>query len=191
MSISPDSSYARCRSLPSSIRETPRQPPPSNGFMYKRVAQLLGKRVQVEGTVVPLGGVGPAHVVDRMLVRHQGRGRHMQPEPDHRAVRAVLLHRLEGERAVEEIRAVDERGLLQPFARVVVPVRESVDHQRRADRVVEPERLDRQPLAGEPVRLTTVLDRSDLARIASKACGQSSSAPRRSPIRWSLTGMNL
>ena len=33
MSISPDSSYARCRSSGPSTRETPRQPPPSNGFM--------------------------------------------------------------------------------------------------------------------------------------------------------------
>ena len=33
MSISPDSSYARCSPAESSTRETPRQPPPSKGFM--------------------------------------------------------------------------------------------------------------------------------------------------------------
>ena len=33
ISICPDSSYARCRVSASSIRLTPRQAPPSNGFM--------------------------------------------------------------------------------------------------------------------------------------------------------------
>ena len=118
----------------------------------ERVAEVLGDLVEVELAVVLLRGVGPADVVDRVLVRHQRGRRDLQPHPDQRAVGAVLLHRLERERAVEQVGAVDQRGLLQPLARVVVPVRQPVDDQLGADRVVEPERLDGEPLARDRVR---------------------------------------
>ena len=101
----------------------------------QRVAELLGEVVEVERLVVLLRRVGPADVVDRVLVRHQRGRRDLEAEPDHRAVGAVLLHRLERERAVEQVGPVDQRRLLQPLARVVVPVRQPVDHQLGADRV--------------------------------------------------------
>ena len=127
----------------------------------QRVAELLGEVVEVERLVVLLRRVGPAHVVDGVLVGHQRGRRDLEPEPDHRAVGAVLLHRLERERAVEQVGPVDQRGLLQPLARVVVPVRQPVDHQLGADRVVEVERLDGEPLAGHGVVVAVVLDRAD------------------------------
>jgi hypothetical protein len=68
---------------------------------------------------------------------------HLQPEPDHRAVRRVLLHRLERERVVEQVDVVHQRDLLQPLARVVVPVREPVDDEVVARLVAQVERLDR------------------------------------------------
>ena len=113
--------------------------------------------------------------------------RHVEAEPDHRAVRRVLLHRLERERAVEQVGAVDQRGLLQPLARVVVPVGEPVDDQAGADRVDEVERLDRQPLAGDAgASVPSTSSGPTKRRICSKACGQSSSAPSSRPIRWSV-----
>ena len=127
----------------------------------ERVAQLLGDPVEVEGLVVPVSGVGPAHVVHGVLVGHQRGGRHLQAQPHHRAVGAVLLHRLEREGAVEQVGAVDQCCLLQPLTRVVVPVGEPVDDQRCPHRVVEPERLDRQPLAGDRVLGAAVGHRPD------------------------------
>ena len=63
----------------------------------------------------------------------------------------MLLHRLEGERRVEQVHVVHERDLLEPLARVVVPVGEPVDHQVGARLGPERERLDGQPLGGEDV----------------------------------------
>ena len=129
-----------------------------------RVAELVGDLVEVERLVVLLRGVGPAHVVDRVLVGHQDRARHLEAEPEHGAVRRVLLHRLERERAVQQVGPVDQRGLLQPLARVVVPVGEPVDDELGAHRVHQVERLDGQPLAAEGVRAAVGEgDRSDAA----------------------------
>jgi hypothetical protein len=58
----------------------------------------------------------------------------------------VLLHGLERERAVEQVGPIHQRGLLEPLARVVVPVGEPVYDQPGADRVGELERLDGEPL---------------------------------------------
>ena len=114
----------------------------------QRVAQRLGHLVEVERLVVPGGGVGVAGVVDRVLVRHQHGLGHLQAQPDHRAVGGVLLHRLERERAVEQVHVVHQRDLLQPLARVVVPVRQPVDDQRVPGPVAQVERLDGDPAAG-------------------------------------------
>ena len=73
----------------------------------------------------------------------------------------MLLHRLERERRVQQVGAVHQRGLLEPLARVVVPVGEAVDHQAGAHRVGEPERLDREPLAAYLVPLAAVDHRAD------------------------------
>ena len=169
----------------------PRDPAPGAAverLHVERVAELLGEPVEVEVAVVLLRGVGPAHVVDRVLVRHQRGRRDLEAHPDQRAVGAVLLHRLERERAVEQVGAVDQRGLLQPLARVVVPVREPVDDELGADRVVEVERLDGEPLAGHGVRCRrpSTVSGPTRRRISSNARGQSSSAPSSSPTRWSL-----
>ena len=88
---------------------------------------------------------------------------HVQAEPHHRAVGRVLLHRLEGERVVEQVDVVHQRDLLQPLARDGVPPAEPVDHERVARAVTEVERLVHDPLAGELVRLAAVLDRTDAA----------------------------
>ncbi len=53
----------------------------------------------------------------------------------------MLLHGLERERAVEQIHVVHQRDLLQPLARVVVPVREPVDDQGVLGLVTQAERL--------------------------------------------------
>jgi hypothetical protein len=66
-------------------------------------------------------------------------------------VGAVLLHRLEGERAVEQIEVIHQRGLLEPLARVVVPVGQPVDDEVLADGVTQVERLDRHSLRGDLV----------------------------------------
>ena len=111
----------------------------------ERVAQVGRDGVEVERLVVLRRRVGPPGVVDRVLVRDQDGPRDLQAEPHHRAVGRVLLHGLEGERAVEQVGPVHERGLLEPLAGVVVPVREAVDDETRPDRVGQLERLDGEP----------------------------------------------
>src|SRR5205807_4363835 len=65
----------------------------------------------------------------REAVRDEPRLRHAQAEPHHRAVRGVLLHRLERERVVQQVDLVHQGDLLQPLAREVVPPREAVDDE--------------------------------------------------------------
>ena len=117
----------------------------------QRVADPLRDGVQVEGLVVAGGGVGVARVVHRVLVGDEHGLRHLEAQPHHRAVGRVLLHGLEGERAVQQVHAVHQGDLLQPLPRVVVPVREPVDDQVVAGAVAQVERLDGDPLAVEGV----------------------------------------
>ena len=95
----------------------------------QRVAEPIGNRGQIKRPVVAGGRVLEARIVGRVLVRDENRWRHFQPKAEHRAVGGVLLHRLKREGAVEQIYVVHQRDLLQPFARVVVPVRQAVDDQ--------------------------------------------------------------
>ena len=83
----------------------------------------------------------------------------VQPEPHHRAVRRVLLHRLEREGVVEEVHVVHERDLLQPLARDEVPPREPVDDERVARRVAQVEGLVGDALTGQLVAVPIVVDR--------------------------------
>jgi hypothetical protein len=99
------------------------------GLHVQRIAQFRRDGVEVERPVVAGRRVGPARVVERLLERHQHRLGHLEAESHHRAVRRVLLHGLEGERAVEQVHVVHQRRLLQPLARVVVPVGEAVDDE--------------------------------------------------------------
>ena len=132
------------------------------GLHEQRVADLLGDRGQVERLVVLVRGVLKARVVRRVLVRHEHRLRHLQTEANHRAVGGVLLHRLEGERAVEQIHVVHQRDLLEPLAREVIPVGQPVDDQLVLRPVAEVERLDGDPLGGDPVALAgAVGDRAE------------------------------
>ena len=117
----------------------------------QRVADLPGDGIQVERLVVAGRGVGVAGVVERVLVRHQHRLGDLEPEPHHRAVGRVLLHRLEGERAVQQVDPVHHRDLLEPLPRVVVPVREAVDDQVVPGPVAQAERLDGDPFGVEGV----------------------------------------
>ena len=116
------------------------------GLHEQRVADRLGDLVEVERPVVLRRRVGEAGVVGRVLVRDQDGLRHLEPEPQHRAVRGVLLHRLERERAVEQVHVVHERDLLEPLARQEVPVGEPVDDEVVARLVAQVERLHRDPL---------------------------------------------
>ena len=102
------------------------------GLHVERVADLRRDLLEVEGEVVALGGRLEALVRGRALVRDQPRLRHVQAEPHHRAVRRVLLHRLERERVVQQVDVVHQRDLLQPLARHRVPPAEPVDHERVA-----------------------------------------------------------
>ena len=132
------------------------------GLHEQRVADALGDLVEVERLVVLRRGVGEARVVGRVLVRDEDGLRDLQPEPQHRAVRRVLLHRLERERAVEQVHVVHQRDLLQPLAREVVPVGEPVDDEVVARLAAQVERLHRDPLGGDRVRRAGgVLDRAD------------------------------
>ena len=132
----------------------PRDPAPGAAVVRlheQRVADLLGDRVEVERLVVLGRGVGVPRVVHRVLVRHEYGLWHLEPEPQHRAVRRVLLHRLEGERAVQQVHVVHQRDLLEPLARDVVPVGQTVDDQVVPRPVAQPERLDGDPLGVEGV----------------------------------------
>ena len=117
----------------------------------QRVPELLGDAGEVERLVVVRGRVRVLLVVQRVLVGHEHGLRHLQPEPDHRAVGSVLLHRLERVRAVEQVHVVHHRDLLQPLPRVVVPVREAVDDEVVARLLAQRERLDRHALDVERV----------------------------------------
>src|SRR4029450_10715324 len=158
------------------------------------------------------GGGGEPLVLGRDLVGQQpGRG-HVEPEPDGGAVAGVLLHRLEGERVVEQVGPVHQGDLLEPFPRVVVPVGEAVDDQGVADGLAQVEGLDGDPLGGHLVGLAVELDAggelaevllergrpvvlgpgqqaeqgggSSWPRYGSNAFCQSSSVPSSRPIRW-------
>ena len=122
----------------------------------QRIADALGDGVEVERAVVLRGRVRPARVVERSLERHQHRPRHLQPAADHRAVGRMLLHRLERERAVEQVHIVHERDLLQPLTGVVVPVRQPVHDKLVARPVTQVERLDREPFDLDAVALAAL-----------------------------------
>ena len=121
------------------------------GLHEQRVADGLRDLVEVERLVVLGRGVGEARVVGRVLVRDEHGPRHLQAQPQHRAVGGVLLHRLERERAVEQVDVVHQRDLLQPLAREVVPVGEPVDDEVVARLGAQVERLHRDPLGGQAV----------------------------------------
>ena len=130
------------------------------GLHEERIADALGDLGEVERAVVAGRRVGPARVVRRALERHEHRARHLQPAADHRAVGGVLLHRLEGERAVEQVHVVHQRDLLQPLARVVVPVGEPIDDELVARLVAQVEGLDGQALDVDAMaRAAGALDR--------------------------------
>ena len=74
----------------------------------ERVADFRRDLLEVEREVVALGGRLEALVGRRALVRDQPRLRHVQAEPHHRAVGRVLLHRLEGERVVQQVDVVHQ-----------------------------------------------------------------------------------
>ena len=112
------------------------------GLHPQRVADLRRDLAQVERRVVLRGGVREAGVVRRLLGGHQPRLGHLQPQSDHRAVRRVLLHRLEREGVVEQVDVVHQRELLQPLARDGVPVRQAVDDQAVAAGLAQVEWLD-------------------------------------------------
>ena len=166
----------------------PRHPTPAAAverLHVEREPELVGDGVEVERPVVACGGVGPARVVDRVLVGHQDGPRDLEPEPDHRAVGAVLLHRLERERRVQQVGAVDQGGLLEPLAGVVVPVRQAVDDEVGAHRVTQVEGLDRQSFGAEVVTGAVLgTDHPEPAHDGLEGRGQSSSAPSNSPTRW-------
>ena len=122
----------------------------------------VADRLEIERRVVPLGRRLEALVGRRHLVRDQPRLRHTDPEPHQRAVRRVLLHRLERERVVQQVDVVHQRDLLQPRARQVVPPRQTVDHERVPRRGAEVERLVDDPLGRELV----AVDRPETARRA-------------------------
>src|SRR5215207_6166849 len=127
-------------------------------YHVHRVADLLPHRGEIKGPVVARGGWGEALVLGWDLVGQQpGRG-HVEPEPDGGAVAGVLLHRLEGERVVEQVGPVHQGDLLEPFPRVVVPVGEAVDDQGVADGLTQVEGLDGDPLGGHLVGLAVELD---------------------------------
>ncbi len=132
------------------------------GLHVHRVAELVGDRLEVEGLVVLRRRVGPADVVDGVLVGHEPRLGDLEPQAHQGDVGAVLLHRLEGEGAVEQVGVVHQRGLLEPLARVVVPVGEAVDDELGAHRLAQVERLDGEALARQLVGDAVVgRDRSD------------------------------
>ena len=158
------------------------------GLHEQRVADLLGDRVQVEGLVVAGRGVDVTRVVDRVLVRNQDRLRHLEPEPHHRAVGRVLLHRLERERAVEQVDPVHHGDLLEPLPGVVVPVRQAVDDQVVAGLVTQAERLDGDPLDVEGVRAARPVDRTQPAQDLGEGRGPvvlgAEQEPDRVPGQW-------
>ena len=53
--------------------------------------------------------------------------RHRHAEPHHRAIRRLLLHGLQRPGIVEHVKVVSNDGFLNPLARRVVPVRQTVD----------------------------------------------------------------
>ena len=124
------------------------------------VARHLG---EIEPAQVPLRGDGESRIVRRLLVGHHPRLGNAQPQPDHGAVRGVLLHGLERERVVEQVDVVHERHLLQPLARQVVPPGEPVDDEPEAGGGSEVEGLVPDPLRRELVRLAPMADRPDAA----------------------------
>ena len=181
ISRSPEASYTACSS---SASRDPRDADPLAAverLHVQRVADLLGDVLEVERQVVARGHVLEASATmvlaarhgRRHLVRHHPRLRHLEPEPDHRAVGGVLLHRLERERVVEQVDVVHQHRLLHPLARDLVPPAEPVDDELVARLRAEVERLVRDPLGAEDVRLALVARRAAAARRAPRRRGAS------------------
>src|SRR5207237_753899 len=112
---------------------------------------LVHRRVRVEVHRHP-PSAGRARAAEHRVAFHRRR-------QGHRAVRAVLLHRLEREWVVQQVDVVHQRALLDPLAREVVPPAEPVDDQLVARLRAQVERLVGDALAAEGVTLATVLDR--------------------------------
>ncbi len=134
------------------------------GLHEHRIADAFGDHVQVEWLVVASCGVGVLRVFRRVLVRNQNGLRHLETKPHHGAVCGVFFHTLKGERAVEQVDIIHQRGLLEPLAGMVVPVSQPVDHQIVTWFVPQVERFHRHPLdvVGMQV-LPTVADRANPA----------------------------
>ena len=144
-------------------RADPRHADPLAAVERLQVGRVADGRAHLrerERLVVARGRGEEARVVRRLLVRDQPRLGHLQAQPHHRAVGRVLLHRLERERVVQEVRVVHQRDLLQPFTRDVVPPAEPVDDQRVSRLRPQVERLDRDPLGAQHVLLAAVADRA-------------------------------
>ena len=86
-------------------------------LQVEREADTIADVGKVERLVVAGGRRRKALVPGWLLVRDQPGIRNLQAEPHHCAVRGMLLHRLEGERIVEQVDVVHQRDLLQPLAR--------------------------------------------------------------------------
>ena len=95
----------------------------------ERIAYMVGNIGQVEQVVV----FGRRHPV---LFRiwpgfggnEPGLG-NVEPQPNHGAIGRMLLHALESKRVVEQIDAVDQRRLFEPFTRVKMPIGQPVNDQ--------------------------------------------------------------
>ncbi len=105
-------------------------PPPAIKRLHKqRIAHLLRQLRQIKQIMILRRRHPELLRIRPQLRRNQHRLRHPHPQPDHRAIGRMFLHALEGERIIEQIDAVEQGRLLQPFSRLVMPVGQPVDNQ--------------------------------------------------------------
>ena len=115
----------------------------------QRVADLLADLAEIEQPGVALQGDLEVGLRLVLLGWHHRGGRDRHAEADHRAVRRVLLHRLDRPRVVEHVQPVGEDRLLDPLPARRVPVGQTVDDEVVARRLAQIERLDDHPVGLE------------------------------------------
>ena len=130
-------------------------------LQVERKAHVVADVVQVERAVVARRRRREALVRRRLLVRDQPRVGHLESEAHHRAVRRVLLHRLERERVVQQVDVVHQRDLLQPLARQEVPPPDAIDDERVPRLVAQVEGFVEHTLDLELVPLASPLEAAD------------------------------
>ena len=125
----------------------------------ERVADLIAHLFQVEELGIARERLLEIRRVLVLLRRNEPRLGDRHAQAHHRRVRGQLLHRLDRPRVVEHVEVVEQDRLLDPLARIGVPVRQAVENDVVATLGAQVEGLDRDAIDLEANLFATDLQR--------------------------------